>query len=65
MNNKILFFALYIVINCSLLIGQKNINNESVIDKKYQSDYTNARLLMYKNEFNNALVSSLGDGAGI
>ena len=55
MNNKILFFALYIVINCSLLIGQKNINNESVIDKKYQSDYTNARLLMYKNEFNNAL----------
>ena len=55
---KILFISLYLVINCTFLISQNDAINKSTIDKKYQSDYTNARLLMYKNEFNNHFYSS-------
>ena len=52
---KILFISLYLVINCSFLISQNDAINKSTIDKKYQSDYTDARLLMSMNKFDDAL----------
>lgn len=55
MRIKILFISLYIVINCSFLMSQNDTINESIIDKKYQSDYTDARLLISTNEYERAL----------
>lgn len=55
MRSKILFISLYIVINCSFLMSQNDTINESKFDKKYQSDYTDARLLMSNNKFEDAL----------
>lgn len=52
---KILFISLYLVINCTFLISQNDAINKSTIDKKYQSDYTDARLLMSMNKFDDAL----------
>ncbi len=55
MKSKILFISLYIVINCSFLMSQNDTRNKSIIDKKYQSDYTDARFLMSMNKFDGAL----------
>jgi hypothetical protein len=55
MRSKILFISFYIVINCSFLMSQNDTINESKFDKKYQSDYTDARLLMSNNKFEDAL----------
>jgi outer membrane protein OmpA-like peptidoglycan-associated protein/Tol biopolymer transport system component len=55
MKVKFLFISLLIVINCSLSMSQNNLSNNLEKDKKYQSDYTDARLLISTNAFDKAL----------